>query len=134
MTFPALIRKWLAKRITLPSGGDAFIMRMIAPDITAWQSERAHLRSNADATGWLIARLVRGPDNTVLTALRDTDRDALVAHIRAMHGSVHGVPMFDEQTQAGPRAETCIAECIDRFAATTEIFAAAKVSGERMTL
>jgi hypothetical protein len=132
VTYPALVRKWLAKRMTLPSGGRAIIMRMIAQDIAAWQSERAHLRADADATSWLIARLVRGPDNAVLTALCDIDRVALVAGIREMHQSVYGVPMFVEQTQAGSRTDTWIAECIDHYTTASERFADAIVLGERM--
>ncbi|WP_315743903.1 MULTISPECIES: hypothetical protein [unclassified Bradyrhizobium] len=131
MNYPALVRKWLAKRLTLPSGRHAIVMRMIARDITAWQSERLHLRAEADATGWLIARLARSPNNTPLAALSDTDRLALVAGIRDMHRSVYGVPMFVEHARTGAPADDCIAEFIDRYATARERFAEAIVLAER---
>lgn len=84
-------------------------------------------------TGWLIARLARGPNNTPLDPLSDTDRVALVAGIRDMHRTVYGVTMFDEHTGTGAPADNCIGECIDRYAAARERFTDAIVLAERTT-
>lgn len=102
---------------------------MIAKDVAAWQSERSHLRADADATRWLIARLVRDQNNTVLAEVSDMDRAVLVAGIRDMHRSVYGVPLFEQ-----PRARTDhrIAERIDCYAAMSEHFANAIVLSGRM--
>lgn len=108
-------------------------MRMGAADITAWQAHKVGLQTDDDATDWLIARLVRGPDCAVLASPCGMDRVALVAGIRELHRSVYGVPLSAEETQTGSRRENSIAECIDRYAIASECFADAIVLSERMS-
>jgi hypothetical protein len=123
-----IIRKLFAARLKLSSGRNVVISRIAGRNIARLRAMLPYLKTDADASSWLISCLVTNEKGEKLFGLTVSDKAELETAILRMHRRMYGVPLFGRPSETAASqtrsdaASLSVLEFADRYVASEEYF------------
>lgn len=124
-----IIRKLFAAQLKLPSGRSVIISRLTGRSIARLRAILPYLKTDADASSWLISCLVTNEKGERLFGLSVSDKTELEIAILRMHRRMYGVPLFGRpsetavpQTKSDTASDLSVLEFVDRYVASEGYF------------